>query len=153
MLEMCHFLGLESSFHSKDGKDGQSYSGFPSHQPSLTLLCVLVPGSGSPQCCTLLFFFLVYREEPVPETSLVLFLYFIFCLKKKKKVICCLSVFKIGGGRLGDCLCVVALVYSSYVLYLNFSDDLHLVVRTRQSSPPNAVVGQSGQRLASRLPV
>lgn len=68
-------------------------------------------------------------EEPVPETRLVLlfffvFLNFIFCFKKKKKkkVICCLSVFKIGGGRLGDCLCVVALVYSSYVLYLNFSD-------------------------------
>lgn len=72
--------------------------------------------------------------------------------KRKKSQICCLSVFKIGGGRLGDCLCVVALVHS-YVLYLNFSDDLQLVVTTRQSSLPNAVVRQSGERLASRLPV
>lgn len=40
----------------------------------------------------------------------------------KKSQICCLSVFKLGGGRLGDCLCVVALVYSPYMLYLNFSD-------------------------------
>lgn len=55
---------------------------------------------------------------------------------------------KIGGGRLGVCLCVVALVYSSFVLYLKFSDDLQLVVTTRQSSLPNAVVRQSGERLA-----
>lgn len=72
--------------------------------------------------------------------------------ERKKSQICCLSVFKIGGGRLGDCLCVVALVHS-YVLYLKFSDDLQLVVTTRQSSLPNAVVRQSGERLASRLPV
>lgn len=64
-----------------------------------------------------------------------------------------MSVFKIGGERLGDCLCAVALVYSSYVLYLNISEDLQLVVTTHQSSLPNAVVRQSGERLASRLPV
>lgn len=60
----------------------------------------------------------------------------------------------IGGGRLGNYSCV-ALVFSSFVLDLNFlfSDDLHLVVMTRQSSLPNAVVRQSGERLASRLPV
>lgn len=60
---------------------------------------------------------------------------------------------KIGGGKLGDCLCVVALVNSSFVLYLSFYDDLKLVVTTCQSSLPNAIVRQSGERLASRLPV
>lgn len=128
--------------------------GFVIHKPTLTLLCVSLPDSGSldsvvPSCSSS---WPTGRSLFQKPSLVLLFLYFISCFKKKSQI-CCLSVFKIGDGRLGDCFCVVALVHSSYMLYLNFSDDFLVVVITRQSSLPNAVDRQSGERLASRLPV
>lgn len=111
------FVGSVSFFK------GLSENGLPvifgiSQPPAfLTLLCVSLSDSGShgsvaPSCSSS---WPIGRSLFQKPSLVLLFLYFISCLKQTKKYvqICCLSVFKIGGGRLGDCLCVVALVYSS----------------------------------------
>lgn len=85
VLAMFHFRVFLRSFHSKKKKKerGQSYSGFISHQPFLTLLCNLLADSGSldsvgPSCSSSW----PTGRSLFQKLCLVLFLYFISCLKR-----------------------------------------------------------------------
>lgn len=124
-----------------------------SHRPSLTFLCLTAGLRLSSKCCALLLFFLVHREEPVPNIQFCVFILLFSAFKSYKYV---LSVFK-NRWKTGGLLmcCCFSLSFFCALPRLNFLyfDDFQLGVTTRQSSLPNAVVRQSGERLAPRLPV
>jgi len=121
-------------------------------------LCFTVRLRLSSECCTLLFFLLVHREEPVPDTQFCVVVFILLFSALKKSHTCLVYQYLKNRrwktrGLLMCCRFSLFFFCALPEFFFYFYDDFQLGVTTRQSSLPNAVVRQSGERLAPRLPV